>query len=263
MAENKSQEAIILKIKKLFALARKNPNQHESEAAAAKAQELLMEYNLSEEQLDAFRSREERITQQFYQGHRSVNGLSEVKWKLQLSHAVARNNLCSVIHHPWKKEISWIGTEPNIEISKFLYETLVWDIEHIADKLWKDILEIRALETKYDKLLFKDSTLRYVHGKTWKKSFYLGMVKSLSDRLTANLGNLRTNTNINALVLVNDAAINKYIADTFGTLGHARWESGGSINGSGYRAGVEKGKTLEFRRGVGYGGVMGPKQISG
>lgn len=255
------KEAIILKIKKLFALARKNPNQHESEAAAAKAQELLMQYNLSEDELDKFRSREERITQEFYQGHRSDKGVTEVRWKIQLASAVAKNNLCKIIHHPWKKEISWIGTEPNIEISKFLYETLVWDIEHIADKLWGDILQIRKIEHDNNVILFKDDSLRTVHGKTWKKSFYLGMVRSLSDRLTANLGTLRTNSDINALVVVNDAAIKKYIFDEYGRLSNANWGSGGQINGAGYRAGVEKGKTIQFRRGVGYGGSVGPKEL--
>lgn len=256
------REALILKIKKLFALARKNPNQHESEAAAAKAQELLLQYNLSEEELDNFRSREERISEQFYSGIRTDNGVNEVRWKILLASAVAKNNLCRVIHHPWKREISWIGTEPNIEIAKLLYETLVWDIETIADKLWKDVLTLRAIEKEKGLNLFKDSSLRYVHGKTWKKSFYLGMVRSLTDRLTANLGTLRTNENINALVVVNDTAIRSYISNTYGKLGSGRKDSG-SLNSAGYRAGIEKGKTIEFRRGVGYGGSLGPKQIGG
>ena len=109
MTEKETNETIILKIKKLFALARKNPNPHESEAAAAKAQELLLRYNLSESELDTFRSKTERITRQYYTGHQSPNGLQEVRWKIQLADAVARNNLCKVIHHPYQKKISWIG----------------------------------------------------------------------------------------------------------------------------------------------------------
>lgn len=258
------KEAIILKIKKLFALARKNPNPHESEAAAAKAQELLLQYNLSEEQLDAFRSKTERITRQYYTGHQTPNGLQEVRWKIQLADAVAKNNLCKVVHHPYLKKISWIGTEPNIEISKYLYEVLVNDIEFLADKLWKDILTVRDIENKSGKELFTDPSLRRVHGRVWKKSFYLGMVRSLTDRLTTNLNNLKTNSNINALVVLNSEAINRFVYEEFGRLSRGNWGTGGQFNNSAYRTGVEKGKSLQFRKGVsGYGGSIGPKQIGG
>jgi hypothetical protein len=257
-----TSEAIILKIKKLFALARKNPNPHESEAAAAKAQELLLQYNLSEEQLDAFRSKEEKITRQFYEGHQSSSGLQEVRWKIQLADAVARNNLCKVVHHPYLKKISWIGTEPNIEISKFLYETLVYDIEHIAEKLWKDILTLRAAEQKAGLNLFTDGSLRTVHGRVWKKSFYLGMVKSLSERLTRNLSDLRNVANINALVIANSQALKEFVDKEFGRLNHSSWRDGGGFNNSAYRSGVAKGKDLQFRKGVsGYGGTAGPKLL--
>jgi len=257
-----TSEELILKIKKLFALARKNPNPHESEAAAAKAQEMLLKYNLSEEQLDAFRSREERITRQFYTGHQSPNGLQEVRWKIQLADAVAKNNLCKVIHHPYLKKISWIGTEPNIEISKFLYETLVYDIEHIADKLWKDILLLREAEAKTGLTLFTDPSLRSVHGRVWKKSFYLGMVKSLSERLTANLSSLREVANINALVIANSTALKEYIDGEFDRLGRGNWTSSGSFNNNAYRSGVAKGKSIQFKKGVsGYGGTAGPKLL--
>jgi len=258
------KEAIILKIKKLFALARKNPNPHESEAAAAKAQELLLHYNLSESELDAFRSKAEKITRQYYTGHQSPNGLQEVRWKIQLADAVARNNLCKVIHHPYQKKISWIGTEPNIEISKYLYEMLVNDIEFLAEKLWNDILAIREVEDKSGMEFFTDPSLRTVHGRVWKKSFYLGMVRSLTDRLTKNLNDLRNVANINALVLSNSTAIKEYISGEFGRLSRGHWGTGGQLNNSAYRTGMEKGKSLQFRKGIsGYGGSVGPKQIGG
>lgn len=259
-----SSDAIIQKIKKLFALARKNPNPFESESAAAKAQQLLLEYNLSEEQLDAFRSKEERITKQFYEGHQTPNGLQEVRWKIQLADAVAKNNLCKVIHHPYLKKISWIGTEPNIEISKFLFETLVWDIEHIAEKLWKDILLLRKAEQDSGLTLFTDGTLRTVHGRVWKKSFYLGMVKSLSTRLTENLSTLKVNNNINALIVINDQAIKQFIFNEFGRLGRGNWSTGGQFNNAAYASGVKQGRSIQFRKGVtGYGGSVGPKLLGG
>jgi hypothetical protein len=265
MTEQENNESVILKIKKLFALARKNPNPHESEAAAAKAQELLLRYNLSEQELDAFRSKQERITRQFYTGHQSPKGLQEVRWKIQLADAVAKNNLCKVVHHPYLKKISWIGTESNIEISKFLYETLVYDIEFLADKLWKDIMTLRELERTHEGMnLFKDPSLRTVHGRVWKKSFYLGMVKSLGERLTQNLNNLKADANINALVVSNSQALKEFVDQEFGRLGRGNWGSGGQLNGSAYRTGIEKGKTIQFKKGVsGYGGSIGPKQIGG
>jgi hypothetical protein len=259
--ETTDREKVLAKIKKILALSRNNPSVEESASAAAKVQELLMQHNLSEDEVDAFKTREERITEQFYSGHRA--DINEVQWKLNLSWSVGKANLCKVIHHPRTKEISWIGKESNILIATFLFETLCADLERIADKLWKDILTLRKLEVETGMNLFTDPSLRRVHGKTWKKSFFIGAVKAISERLTANLADLRRNhENMNALVLTNDSAITDYVRDTYGRLGKAGG-SRGQIYGSAYATGVAVGKRMEFKRGVGAGGASGPAQLKG
>jgi hypothetical protein len=90
------------------------------------------------------------------------------------------------------------------------------------------------------------------------------MVKSLSTRLTENLSALKTNSNINALIVVNSQAISDFVRREFGRLGTGNWNTGGQFNNSAYQAGVKQGKSIQFRKGVsGYGGNVGPKLLGG
>jgi hypothetical protein len=262
MDEFKDRDSITSKIKKLLALATSNSNIEEAASAAAKAQELLLRYNISESQVDGYKEKEERVSERYSKKHRAGEQ-NESQWKLALSFAVGRNNLCTVIHHPSNKEISWIGKESNILVAEFLFETLCTDIETIADALWTNILMVRQLEEQYDKVLFTDPTLRYAHGKSWKKSFYFGAVDAISLRLSENLRNLKkSDTNINALVVVNDNAVTQYVGKVYPKLGHSNIRTGEIYSGA-YNTGVEAGKRMQFKRGVGAGGASGPKLLKG
>lgn len=256
-------ETILIKIKKLLNLANDPSNEHEAANAAAKAQEMLLKFNLSEEQLDGVRTdRAEKYTREFYTGHRT--GVNEVRWKILLAFAVAKGNLCKVVHIGGSKQICWIGKPSNIEVAKFLYETLVHDLEQISDRKWKAILQARKLAmADPERVKLKDPSLFSVHGKTWKKSFFLGAVETISERLREGLSELSTDTQMNALIVTSNKELQNYFKELY-----PRTRSFGGDNGNihyaGYNAGREAGKTIQFRRGVnGSGGASGPALIKG
>lgn len=266
MTENE-REDILVKVKKLLSLSKKNSNENEAAAAAAKAQELLLRYNLEMSEVEGVEvgKKDEPFITDYTTSHRAGNGASvnEVRWKILLAFGVAKANLCSVVHMGGQRKLCWLGKKSNIEIAQYIFDTLCVDLEYIADKRWKDLLALRKLQIQHPDIpLFTDESLRWVNGKTWKKSFYIGAVEVIRKRLTENLSSLRVDTNINALVVVNDDKLKVFTKETFGRLGKMGG-SNGQMNWSGYAAGQEAGRNIQFKTGVGSGGSIGPKMIKG
>lgn len=255
------EESILIRIKKLLALSQKNSNENEAANAAAKAQELLIRYNLSEESLGEVSTiREEKFVREFYTKHRKRS--TEQRWKVLLAFSVAKGNLCKVLHYH-DKSLGWFGKPSNIEIAQFMFETLCYDLEFIAEKRWKQILELRNLQNQYPQFsVFTDPTLTYVHGKSWKASFYRGAVEVITQRLNAGLTDLRAEPSINALITTNDSALKMFVNSL---VGKTRTYNSGTISVfSGYDAGRKAGAEIQFKRGVnGAGGSYGPKLIKG
>lgn len=259
---NDDRDTILIRIKKLLALAKHNSNENEAAMAAAKAQEMLLQYNLDEAELDSVRvDREEKFTMEYTTNHRA--GINEIRWKILLAFGVAQANLCKVIHIGNERRMCWLGKPSNIAVAQYLFDTLCSDLEYIADEKWKQLLELRKMQAMAPDIpIFTDQSLLWVHGKTWKKSFFLGAVETIRKRLTENLETLKTNENINALVTTNDSALKTYFREQFPHTGKYRGNKG-TINWSGYAAGQAAGKNVSFKTGVGSGGSVGPKMLNG
>lgn len=123
--------AVIERIRKLMALAERNPNQHEAEAAANKVQELLTEYGISMLTIE----RQTGAKKQARSDTRSQGGL--YKWQRQLWENVAKLNYCMYWSHKGlekgaKYEHQLLGSEVNVVSTRVMAEYLQQTIERLA-----------------------------------------------------------------------------------------------------------------------------------
>ena len=113
---------IIEKINKLLALANNNPNESEAMAAALKAQALMVEHDISVEQLDT-KTEDKQIVQEIV--HAS-NKHEMKKWKIGLASIISRNFRCE-IYMINEQDVVFYGFKDDARIAAqvfvFLYET--------------------------------------------------------------------------------------------------------------------------------------------
>lgn len=237
-----ADEAILSRIQKLLALATSD-NVNEAELAASKAQELLLEHNISEDELNSFSSeKNERVIEIRTKGK---NARNRSNWSIALADIVARANLCSIITSG--AGLIWIGKKTNLEVAQYIFDNLVNDLTRIAD---------------LEHYKYKQTTPHYaqIHGKTWKNSFYYGANQSIRERLNTNLEQLTASReDMNALVVRNDIELKEYIQKQYPYLSYNSHRF--NRDRSGFAAGQAAGRSVSFRTGIGAGGSSGPKLL--
>lgn len=268
-------EKVIDKIRKLLALATSS-NENEAALAAAKAQDLLLKHNLD-------MARIERAAQAKPDPYMRVDEdeYNRANWEIDLAVAVAHANLCKIVvtHPEYRKDVlAWMGKESNLEVAQFIFATLVQDLTRIAADKWGVIFGIRKMIENNPDLANSPAfaeymtpqqlyELRNIHGKAWKNAFYLGAVAAIRERLVNNLETLkRSDTNMNALIVVLGSELQQYVVTQFPRLGY-RTVRQGTVSGGAYRGayqiGRAAGSTLQFRNGIGGGGSNAPKRLGG
>jgi len=241
-----TDEAILAQIKKVLALTTSD-SAGEASNAQALAQKLLLKYHVSEEELEGFSlTKSETVTEVRTTGKSANN---KIFWYNALANTVAKANLCNLLTSG--AGLIWIGKPTDIEVAQYLFQTVVEDLTRICDLTWQIVNYRQSHLSKYAK----------VHGKTWKNSFYVGANQTISERLNANLQQLRSSDNdINALVVMNDHEIKEYMKVKYPRLTYS--SSNSRRDRSGFEAGKEAGRSIQFRQGVGAGGSSGPKLLN-
>jgi hypothetical protein len=248
------EDTILKRVKKLLALSNKNSNENEAAAAAAKAQELLLSYNLSMAQVE---STEFEKREQVSHVYREIFRQNRINWKIDLANTVAKANLCNLLTSG--RRLIWIGKPSNIEVAEFLWATLCDDLEIICDKRWNDIIRLREMEKQTGINLFTSYSLRYVHGKTWKNSFYYGAIDTIGQRLNESKKNMSTDPNMSALIVLSDKEIENYVGRVWPKLGKSNINF--NLYGSAYESGRAAGKSIQFKQGMGAGGTHGNNNL--
>lgn len=238
---------ILSTISKVLSLATSD-NVNEAEAATLKAQELLLKYNVTQEELESFQSEKtEKVIEVRSEGKGKYN---RVVWYSNLALVVAEANLCTILVSG--AGMIWIGKKTNIEVAQYIFDNLVRDLMRIADTTWSVVNEQQQNEPKYNR----------IHGKTWKNSFYHGAIQSIRGRLTANLNKLTSaQENIYALVVNNEAEIEAYLSAEY-PFRRTTWHKF-NRDRSGFESGKTAGQSVKFRSGLGAGGSHGPKLLGG
>ncbi|HWS84280.1 MAG TPA: DUF2786 domain-containing protein [Ktedonobacteraceae bacterium] len=212
---------VLAKIKKLLALSTSsNPN--EAAAAAAKAQELLMQHNLTLSQVET------EVQASSYK--QDFVGTGSRVWKRLLLAVIARNNFCEAIYDSQKSHVIVIGEAHNQEVVTYLYAYLIAQLEPMAVAAY-------------------NQSSRTVHAKSWLDSFYIGAVESVSDRLEAHKQEMVAASNeCRSLVVVKDAELQDAVQKLYP---HTRKGSAKRIRSStGYDEGLEAGKRVPLNKAV-------------
>ena len=130
--ENK--KTIIEKIKKIMALASNNPNEQEAIAAALKAQKLMAEYHIEENELG-----EEVNEKNIDKIICSVGGKSQ-KWKISLGIMLAKNFRCKC--YLMGSEVVFYGFDDDIKICSEVYHSLYKIGVKLSDKKKREYREM-------------------------------------------------------------------------------------------------------------------------
>jgi hypothetical protein len=205
--------AVLSKVKKLLALSTSsNPN--EAALAAAKAQELLMQHNLTMSQVETHGESK--------YGEALVQTGSRV-WRRMLLTVIARNNFCEVIYDSAIAQAILIGEAHNQEVVAYLYRYLVGQLEPMATAAYR-----------------LSSTT--VHAKSWLDSFYIGGVESIEERLKMQKIEMIAASNAcRSLVVVKDAKLKEAVDKLYPNL---RKSGSKRVRSSGYYEGREAGKRV-------------------
>lgn len=237
-------EVILSRIQKLLRLSTSsNPN--EAAVAAGKAQELLLKYNLSMTQVEGYSAeKQEPIIEDIQRFGKNL-----VDWKFSLAHVVARNNLCQVFSRG--NSIVWVGRDTNMQVARFLTDTLIADLERLGTQYWNGVLLLR-------KLGLAQGESAYIHGRVYKSGFYTGAIEVIKERLRASKQSLTVDPDMNALVVREDDAVALFVKNNYNLHYSSRYLN---TNAAGYSAGREAGGLVSFKTGVGAGGSSAPKMI--
>lgn len=238
---------IIDRISKLLALASDPSNHHEAAAAAAKAQEILDQYNLSMADVQARDgSRPEGggvvVTKDYAQTGRSRQPLLK-QWG-QLIYQVALYNRCTTIREEFidTSYFTVIGEATNVQATIRIYDYLKQQLD----------VEMAGAWSRYRKEM-QANGLRLPTVQNFRMNFLRGACheigRIMKERQEASVDRER----ITALAVNHDVAVQKYVSQAFPNLGKGR-ASRHQRNANAYERGKETGGRIERSR---VGGLKG------
>lgn len=137
-------DSILAKIKKLQALTtERGATPEEAATAAAKAQALLFEHNLSQCDVD---TKEQAGPDPYGKVETTLEGANRntVTWRRTLLYTIAKHNFCTAITLPNQTNMIVIGKRSNVETVLYLNHILVREIERLAVEAGRTVLTNRA-----------------------------------------------------------------------------------------------------------------------
>jgi hypothetical protein len=233
MAAN-PDDRILDRLAKLLELSRNNRNEHEAAAAAAKAQALAFKYNIDLARVQPLEDAGDGVEFSYFTLSQS-KGKATTNWHRTLISVIADTNFCRVVWWKGTKDVGIVGRRHNQEVVTYLYEYLAAEIQRLADQGWKDSgYQHVAVDPWFG-----------VHPTKWKKSFCLGAVAVVSERLHKQRAEdeKQVGTDSMALVTQEDAAVEDALHERFPRLNTEHKKQ--SVDWDAFCTGARKG--LEIR----------------
>lgn len=173
----------------------------EAEAFAAKVTDLLLQYNLSMDDLPASECREDTVDKELFDpedfGVKAKR--SRVQWQETLAVEVAQANFCRILVQPGRNSVSFIGRRHNREVAMWLYATLVGDLETAADRSY-----VRYFRQCYDE---GDPT----KARGYRAAWLTGAVSAIVNRLRTDRQHALTQPKIEGLMRRTELELNAFI----------------------------------------------------
>jgi hypothetical protein len=208
------------KLKKLYEGAKQINSEGEAAAAASAIQRLLVEYNLSMEEVESSISKDERkdgVEEQQTSGYnyKSIGG----QWEYRLAYVICKYNFCKCFQYGNSyKNLMIIGKPENLETVKWLKNMLAERFVEISNKKWKEYklgLEYLLSGCKISKDRFQ-------------RSFLMGCVAGLDVRMKEMAErDVDYSNKVTALTVCNNAAIDEFIANKYNKVKYRRATAGG------------------------------------
>lgn len=233
------KESILSKIRKLQNLTtERGATPEEAASAAAKAQALLFEHNLSSADVATADDKPDPYGKV---EHAHTGSRTHVSWQRTLLHVIARANFCETVYSPGTTKQSVIGKKSNVEIVLYLNDCLVRQIQVLAEQASRHLLSGRAA--------YQVSFARGAVATIYKR---LSEQRAESERTATTMSGAYSSgrASANALVIRNSAValhetVKKFFPRTTTTGRRTRISST-----DGYHAGREAGSGIGMHRGV-------------
>lgn len=219
----------------------------EAENAAARAQQILMQYNLSEEDARAFGTTKAPITEDRIETSEMTSG-KEGDWIPTLYHHIAKNNLCFVLmtrshKKGGGKDIILFGTEANRQVVEYFASYLIPLIRNLARKAFSEYLG-------------EEKRGAFIRG------FLTGCVQSIGQRLSTTVEQMsQQDSKITGLIRVSGQEIKQYLDNSAYRVRTSRSMTKRSARG-GLEMGREAGKSISLNKGVNGGSTFNKGLLS-
>lgn len=228
-----NKQQITDKIQKLLALANSS-NEHEAQAAAKMAQQLLTKYNLTmtevqKEEIDYTSELVETDRQRQNPAWKYVQSIVREFFFVEI--VQSKRSGVGIIGGDLRFKSFHIymvfGKSHNVEIAKFVIEFLMRSFQD----------------------LFDDYRKRTGAGLSSRNSYYLGLFKGLHEQLKAIRKDVETET---GLVVVEDVGLQDFVKDSLsGKIKSVPSKHVINTDSKALNEGYEKGKTMSIARGLG------------
>jgi len=260
------KDSLIEKIQKLLNQAEgegRIGNQAAAESFAAKANQLLIDHNLSKSEIDDFEAVGKDPVTQTSEEERIAYGLSKSDgtWEEDLIVVLARHNMCSVVFYTYAKKACVIGRADNIEVVRYMYGVLRRMIKDMSGPAYSN--HTKKWQEKYpgytQKELNQAGILSY--RMPWVRSYLKGAVHGVNIKLVKDRRAAASDVRekVDALMVLNDNAIQAYKDKQFGELNNRR--STPASKASGFQQGAADGQGLSVARGVSGGSTPATKHL--
>lgn len=216
------KDKILERVKKLFALANSS-NEHEAKLAAEKANELLVKYNLTMQQVSAT-DEKQYLETEIVGKTRLPNDEMQLLTVIAAHFFVKPILTRKMVEGKWCRAVLLVGEKGNVDVALFTYTFLIRTVREVFNG------KKRAGE----------------FGESARKSFVTGFCLGLDAQL--RLARRKVETSM-ALTIVPDAYLQKWIREKHGRLGSAHVNAGSDSHAK--ASGFQAGKEVRIRRGLG------------
>lgn len=237
MSQEQNRETIIARIKKLLkhaASAKEIGSLQEAEAFTAKANELLLEYNLEISQIKLEEGEDEFAQWMYAESISYKNNQSGDRWLLKLIGVLTKHNLCSYTYNSHFKTFRVYGRMENVDSVVWLYNFLSTGLLRLAQ-------QAHVNRTMDEKIFYGNN--RYSFLKDW----LIGAVTGFDAKLEAQRQAAAKASQMNALMVINKDALNRYADTKIANLKPGR-KSKPIYVGSAYEKGYEVGRNYSINK---------------